>query len=96
MGQSLFMKHSRFHNFEEIFCCGMTRLRNTNLDVYIQRQHTRSILESENMRHNLFKKYSKSQKFDEITRFRNVKLGVFRQSKHKNYFKKEKYVTELF
>ena len=94
------MKHSRFQNFEEIFCCGMTRLRNTNLDVLIQRQHTRSILKSENMRHNLFKKYSKFQKFDEIlncwiTRFGNVKLGVFRQSKHKNYFKKEKYVTDL-
>ena len=27
---SLFEKHSKFQNFDEIFYCGMTRLRNTN------------------------------------------------------------------
>ena len=27
MGQSLFKKHSKFQNFEEIFYCGMTRLK---------------------------------------------------------------------
>ena len=36
MGQSLFKKHSKFQNFDEIFYHGMTRFRNTNLDVFIQ------------------------------------------------------------
>ena len=36
MGQSLFKKHSRFQNFDQMFYCGMTRLRNTNLDIFIQ------------------------------------------------------------
>ena len=39
MGQSLFKKHSKFQNFDEIFYCGMTRLSNTNLDVFIQCQY---------------------------------------------------------
>ena len=52
-------------------------------------------------RQSLFKKQSKFQKFDEIlycqmTRFNNVKLGVFRQYQNKNYFKKEKYGTGSF
>ena len=29
MEQSLFKKHSKFQNFDEIFYCGMTRLRHT-------------------------------------------------------------------
>ena len=33
MGQHNFKKHFKFHNFSEIFYCGMTRLRNTNLSV---------------------------------------------------------------
>ena len=46
------------------------------------------------MGQSLFKKHSKFQKFDEIlhcgmSRFRNIKLDVFRLSKHKNYFKKK-------
>ena len=60
----------------------MTRLRNTNFDVFIQCQYTRTILRNENMGQSLFKKYSKFQKFGEILyeiSFRNVKLGVFRQ-----------------
>ena len=48
MTQSLFEKHSKFQNFDEIFYCGKTRLRNTNLDVFIQCQHTRTILKNEN------------------------------------------------
>ena len=49
------------------------------------------------MGQSLFNKYSKFQSFDEIlycrmTRFRNIKLDVFRQ----NYFKKVKYETKLF
>ena len=39
MGQSLFKKHSKFQNFDEIFSCGMTRLRNSNLDFFIQVWH---------------------------------------------------------
>ena len=66
MGQSLFKKYRKFQNFDEIFYCGMNRLRNTSLDVFIQCQHTRTILRNENMGQSLFKKYSKFQKFDEI------------------------------
>ena len=33
MGQSMFKLHSNFQNFDEIFYCGMARIRNTNLDV---------------------------------------------------------------
>ena len=62
MGQRNLNKPIEFHNFSEIFYCGMTRLRNTNLDVFIQCQHTRTILSNENMRQSLFKKYSKFQK----------------------------------
>ena len=101
MGQSLFKKHSKFQNFDDIFYCGMNRLRNTNLNVFIQGQHTRTILRNEAMRQSLFKKYSKFQKFDETlyrgkTRFRNIKLGVLRQYQNKNYCKKAKYGTESF
>ena len=59
MGQSLLKKHSKFQNFDETFYCGMTRLRNTNLDVFIQCQYTRTILKKKNMGHSLLKKHSK-------------------------------------
>ena len=65
MGQSLFKKHSKFQNFDEIFYCGMTRLRNTNFDVFIQCQHTGTILRKKNMGQSLLKIYSRFQKFDE-------------------------------
>ena len=42
MGQSLFKKHLKFQNFNEIFYCGMTKLRNTNLDAFIQCQHSKN------------------------------------------------------
>ena len=58
----------------------MIRFRNMSLDVFIQRQHTRTIL----------------RKNMGLIRFRNVELGVFRQHQHKSYFKKEKYVAESF
>ena len=91
MGQRNFKKPFEFHNFSEIFYCGMTRLRNTNLDVFIQCQYTRTILRSKYMGQCLFKKHSKFQKFDEIlhrgmTRFRNVKPGVFRQYQNTKLF----------
>ena len=100
-GQSLFAKHSEFQNIDEIFYCGMGRRKNTNLGVFMQYQHTWTILRNKNMGQSLFKKYSKFQKFDEIlycwmTRFRNVKSGVFRKYQKTNYFKKEKYGTESF
>ena len=83
MEQRKFKKPFEFNSFNEMFYCGMTRLRNTNLGVFVQQKHTRNILRNEIMGQGLFKKYSKFQKFDEIlycgmTRFRNVKLGDFR------------------
>ena len=73
----------------------MTRFKNTNLDVFIQCQHTRTILRSEAIGQSLFKKDSKSQKFDEIlycgmTRFGNIKLGVFRQYQNTKTILKKK------
>ena len=56
MGQSLLTKHSTLQNFNEIFNCGMTKLRNTYLDVFIQCQHTRTILRKKNMGQSLFNK----------------------------------------
>ena len=100
MGQCNFKKLFEFHSFSEIFYCGMTRHRNTNLDVFIQCQHTRTILRNKNMGQSLFKKYSKSQKFNEtlccgMTRLRNTTLDFFYiMSVRKNYFTKEKYETE--
>ena len=44
----------------------MSRLRNTNLGVFTQCQHTRTILRNKNIGLRLFKKYSKVQNFDEI------------------------------
>ena len=61
MGQRNFKKPFEFSSFSEIFYCGLTILKNTNLDVFIQCQHTRTILRNENMGDSLFKKYSKFQ-----------------------------------
>ena len=84
MGQSMFKKHSKFQNFDEIFYCDTTRRRSTNFGVFIQHQYTRTILRKKNMGQSLFKKHSKFKNFNEIlyqgmTRFRNAKLSVFRQ-----------------
>ena len=78
MGRRNFKEYFKFHNFSELFYCGMTRLRNTNLDVFIQCQYTKSTLRNKNIRQSLFKKHSKFQKFNEILccrtiTFRNVK-----------------------
>ena len=99
MGQSLFKKHSKFQNFDEIFYCGMTRLRNTNLDVFVQCQYTRNILRNKNKGQSMFKEHSNFQKFNEIlycgmTKFRNVKLDLFRQYQNTNLFQKRKNGTE--
>ena len=84
MERRSFKKHFKFHNFSEIFYCGMTRLKNTNLSVFIQCKYTRTILRNKNMGQSLFKKHSKFQHFDEIfyccmTRLRNTNLDVFIQ-----------------
>ena len=59
----------------------MTRLRNTNLGVFIQCQYTRTILRNKNMGQSLIKELSKFLNFDEIfycgmTRLRNTILNV--------------------
>ena len=59
MGKGTFKEHFKFHNFKEIFYCDMTRLRNTNLNTFIQCQYTTTILRSKNMGQSLFKKHSK-------------------------------------
>ena len=92
MGQLGFKKHFKLHNFSEIFNCGMTRLRNTNLRVFVQCQYTRTILRNKNMGQRFFKKHSKFENFDEIfycdmTRLRNTNLDVFVQCQYKkNHF----------
>ena len=98
MGQSLFKKHSKFR-WNILLWYDQTQERKFGY-LYRMSAH-KFILRNENMEQNLFKKYSKFQKFDEIlycgvTRFRNVKLGVFRQYQNKNYFKKEKHGPESF
>ena len=79
-GHIYFKKLMKFRKFIEIFHCCMTRLRNTNLGVFIQCQYTRTILRNKNMGQSLFKKHSKFQNFDEIfycgmTRHRNSILN---------------------
>ena len=57
MAQLKFNKHLQFQNFSEIFDCNMTRLRNTNLGVFIQCQSTRTIFRNRNMGQSLFKEH---------------------------------------
>ena len=63
MGQLNFKKPFEFHSFIEIFYCDMTTLRDTNLNVFIQCQYSRTILRKKNMGQSLFKKHSKFQIF---------------------------------
>ena len=67
MGQCTFKKPFEFHNFSEIFYCGMTRLRNMKLSVFILCQYTRTILRNKNMGQSLIKEHSKFQNFDDFT-----------------------------
>ena len=76
MGQSLFKKHSKFQNFDEIFYCGMTRLRNTNLDVFIQCQYTRTVSRKKNMGQSLIKKHSKFLILKKVFYCDIVKVGI--------------------
>ena len=59
MGQRNFKKPFEFHNFSEIFYCGMTRLRNTNLSVFKQWQYTRIVLRNRNMGQSMLRKHLK-------------------------------------
>ena len=92
MGQRNFKKHFKFHNFSEIFYCGMTRLRNTNLSVFIQGRYLRTILTNKNVGQSLFKKHSKFRW--NIFLWHNQTQEhefwcFYTMSVHKNYFKKE-------
>ena len=87
MGQCKLKKPSEFNSFREIFHCGMTILRKTNLGVFIQCQYTRIILRNKSMGQSLFKKQSKFQNFNEIfycgmTRLKNIIVDVFMQCQH--------------
>ena len=101
MRQRNIKKHFKFHNLSEIFYCGMTRLRNANLSVFMQCQYTKIILKRKNIGQSLLKKHSKIRNFDEIfycglTRLKNTNLDYtnYTMSVHKSHFKKERYGTE--
>ena len=99
MGQILFKKHSKFQTFDEIFYCGMTRLMNTNLDTFIQCQHSRKISRKKNMGHSLIKKLSKFLNFDKIfyfgmTRLRNTILNVCGLCRYMKAIKPRKVVRQ--
>ena len=81
MSQLNFKKPFEFHSFSEIFHYGLTRISNTNFDVFIQYNYTTTILRKKNMGQSLFKEHSEFQTFDEIfycgmTRLSNTNLGV--------------------
>ena len=64
----------------------MTRLRNTNLDVFIQCQYTRTILRKQNMGENLFKKYRKFPIFNKVFYCGMAKRGTNNRKFMENIF----------
>ena len=76
MGQSRLKKHSKFQNVDEIFHCGMTRLRNMNLDVFMQCQYTRTISRKKNIGQSLLKKHLKFLIFNKAFYCDLAKLGA--------------------
>ena len=66
MGKSLFHEHSKFQNFDEIFYCEMSRLRNTNLDVFMQCKYIQIISRKKHMGQSLFKKHWKFIIFNRV------------------------------
>ena len=58
VGHIHFKKLMKFRKFIEIFHCCMTRIKNTNLGVFIQCQYTRTILRNKNMGQSLLTKHS--------------------------------------
>ena len=63
MGQSLFKKHSKFQNFDEIFYSGMTRLRNAILNYCDLCRYAQAVQPKKIVRQILFKKSFKISKF---------------------------------
>ena len=102
MRQRNFKKPFEFCSFCEIFDCGMTRLRNTNLSVFMQCHYTRTILRNNNMGQSLLKKHSKYQNFNEILycgmiRPRSTYLDVFIQCQYaRTILRKKKMGQSLF
>ena len=77
----------------------MTTLRNTNLDIFIQCQYTRTILRKKNMGQSLIKEYSKLLNFDEIfycsmTRLRKTILNVCGLRCYVKAIKSKKFVRQ--
>ena len=101
MEQSLFKKHSKSQNFDEIFYSGMIRLRNINFDVFIRCQYTRTISKKKNMVQGLFKKNSKLLILDEYftvalpTRLRNTVLNYCGFCRYGKIINPNKLVTQL-
>ena len=82
MGQSLFKKYSKLQNVSKICYCSMVWLRRTNLDVFIQWQYTRTILKTKIWGRICLIDIQNSKNFMNycgMTRFKNIKLSVFRQ-----------------
>ena len=77
----------------------MTRLKNTNLGVFIKCGHTRTILRNKNMGQCLIKKHSKFLNFDErfycgMTRLRDTILNVCGLCQYVNAIKPKKVVRQ--
>ena len=98
MGQSLFKKHSKFQNLDEIFYCVLTSLRNTNLDVFIQCQYTRTILRKKNRGQSLFRKHSKFQNYDEIfySSMTRLRKPILNDRLFKKYLKFQNFVKVFY
>ena len=77
----------------------MTRLRNTNLDIFIQSQYTSTIFRKKNVGQSLIKKHSKFLNFDEIfycgmTRHRNSILNYCGLCRYVKAIKPKKVVRQ--
>ena len=102
MGQSLFKKHSKFQNFDEIFYCGMTRLRNTKFGCFytmsVHKNHKKNIIIIKKEQ-SLVKRHSKFLNFDEIfycgmTRLRNLILNYCGLCRYVKRIKPKKVVRQ--
>ena len=63
MGQSLFKKHSKFQNYDEIFYCGMTRHRNSILNYCGLCRYVKAIKPKKVVRQSILKNHLKFQNF---------------------------------
>ena len=64
MGQRPFKKYSKFENFDELFYCGMTRLRNKILNYCDLRRYVKANNPKKIAGQSLFKNYLKFQNFN--------------------------------